>query len=242
MRRISTAVKIRGPHRRRWLFEKLVDLRSYSIWLEGLMEVEPLNGHSGANLSRWDIEVHGCPIGWVQEDLFDAKRLAYRFDGRDGDFDFFTGCWRIKPEEYGSLVVFEACWDVGVPIVEDLLGNSIEVQFRRAITRLMEGFRADAEGEPLRNTRHGQREVIGGRAGLAHRQGHALGQLIDISRGGACLDLGEPRLKSGERLILLPGDRRFPRKLEAEVVWHDRRGRLGLSFDDPVGGLLASEG
>lgn len=237
MRRVTTAVKVRGPHRREWLFDRLTDVASFRQRLGGLAEVELVRQLDRGSVSRWGIEVHGCPLGWVQEERIDRSAMTFSFDGREGDFDYLSGLWRIEPEDEGSLLSFEARWDLGVPIVEDLLGNSVEVQLRQAVLRLMEGIRQDVESTPIVEARGSLREVVDLRAGVAFDGGRGLGRIEDISQSGARLCLGVPLLPVGAPFVLLPGTPELPKRIPSRVAWIDADGHTGVQFDTPLATL-----
>lgn len=241
---ISTAVKVSGPHRRQALFERLQDLESFPRWMQGMVAVELLRRGGQRGVSRWAIEVHGCPVGWVQEDHFDAARSVWRFDGREGDFDFLSGSWSVRPEDGGSILQFESRWDMGVPIIDDLLGRSLEARMRDAAARLLEAVRADVQGQPVQNERHDARLAVRMRAGVRADGARGLGRITDISRHGARLYIGAPLLIPGERFVLIPGDASLPRRVEARVAWTDPDGVVGVRFVEPLGDVrpLASEG
>lgn len=237
MRQVSAAVEVLGPHRRQWLFDRLRELDVYNRQLEGLLAVEFLQRTGSRYLSRWALEVQGCPVGWIQEDHFDLDRFAYHFRGREGDFTHISGSWRVEPLSHGSagsMLRFDAEWDLGVPIVDDLLGNAIEVQMRRAVRHVLTAMKGDMEGNRPIEDRLRPRANIHSAVGLSYPGGQSLAQMRDISAGGARIDLGEPRLIQGEGLLIIPRDPRLPRVLPGQVVWADESGEVGLRFEHPL--------
>lgn len=234
MHELSASVRIGGSQRRRHVFERLRDLEAYPAWMNGLMKVQPLRRLGERGTSRWSIEVHGCPVGWVQEDHFDSRALTYRFDGREGDFEYLTGAFRVQESEDSTLIVYESRWDLGIPVIEDLLGRSVEGTMRRAVDSMLEAFRLEAEQIPLIDSRASERYDVRLRAGVRTATTRALGRITDISVSGARLHIGLPLLALGQQLELIPDDARLPRRVRARVAWTSPEGIVGLVFDEPL--------
>lgn len=71
--------------------------------------------------SQWRVPFRGREIRWTQRCEPAPDRRAVTFTQTLGDFRDLTGAWRISPTTGGCEVLFEATYDVGVPIYDRIL-------------------------------------------------------------------------------------------------------------------------
>jgi ribosome-associated toxin RatA of RatAB toxin-antitoxin module len=75
---------------------------------------------------EWRVPFRGREIRWTQRSQPAPDRRAIAFTQVAGDLRDLSGAWRISPAEGGCEVVFEATYDVGVPIYDRILDPLVE--------------------------------------------------------------------------------------------------------------------
>ena len=77
--------------------------------------------------SRWCVPFRGRAICWAVRNEPGSDRRAIAFTHAAGDdLRDITGAWRISSAPDGCEVVFEATFDVGVPIYDRILDPLVE--------------------------------------------------------------------------------------------------------------------
>jgi hypothetical protein len=71
--------------------------------------------------STWALRFRDGMIRWQQRDECDPRALAIRFEQTAGDFTRWRGSWRVNTVPGGCHVIFEASYDIGVPMFGQLL-------------------------------------------------------------------------------------------------------------------------
>jgi len=77
---------------------------------------------------------------WRERDTFAPDTLTLTFEQLSGDFQTFEGSWRCEPCEGGTLVVFTACFDLGIPTLAEILDPVAESTLRTNIARILAGL------------------------------------------------------------------------------------------------------
>ncbi|MER8187616.1 SRPBCC family protein [Kitasatospora sp. NPDC094015] len=95
--------------------------------------------------SSWELHFRSGLLRWTEADTFLPEQLEIRFEQTDGDFDSFTGTWRMSQDGDDVAVHFEADFDFGIPSLEGILDPIAERVIREtvawAVTGLFTGTR-----------------------------------------------------------------------------------------------------
>ncbi|WP_371497189.1 SRPBCC family protein [Kitasatospora sp. NBC_00374] len=101
--------------------------------------------------SSWELHFRSGLLRWTETDTFLPDELTVRFEQTDGDFDSFTGSWRLGQDGADVTVHFEADFDFGIPSLEGILDPIAERVIREtvawAVTGLFAGTRIVGDAE-----------------------------------------------------------------------------------------------
>ncbi|MFI6347308.1 type II toxin-antitoxin system RatA family toxin [Streptomyces sp. NPDC050560] len=94
--------------------------------------------HTGS--SSWELHFRSGLLRWTEEERFRPERLEIDFEQTDGDFDSFSGTWRLAQDRDDVLVHFEADFDFGIPSLEGILDPIADRVIRETIAWAVAGM------------------------------------------------------------------------------------------------------
>ncbi|MER7399039.1 SRPBCC family protein [Streptomyces sp. NPDC000151] len=126
-------------------YHRITDFRRYPELTDTVREVNvgpPLP--DGSVVSEWVVSFRGGLMRWQERDTFSPKTLTLTFEQTEGDFQTFEGSWRCAASDDGTLIVFTASFDLGIPTLAEILDPVAESTLRTNIARILAGL-VDAE-------------------------------------------------------------------------------------------------
>ncbi|MFF0162577.1 aromatase/cyclase [Streptomyces sp. NPDC005263] len=123
------------------VYRRITDFRRYPELTDTVREVRvdaPLS--DGSVVSDWTVTFRGGLMRWRERDVFSPTTLSLTFEQLSGDFQTFEGSWRCEPRDGGTLVVFTASFDLGIPTLADILDPVAESTLRTNIARILFGL------------------------------------------------------------------------------------------------------
>ncbi|QDQ09664.1 type II toxin-antitoxin system RatA family toxin [Streptomyces spectabilis] len=90
--------------------------------------------------SDWEVYFRNGILRWTESDRFDRQALTITFAQLDGDFESFTGTWRITASGNEARVGFRAEFDFGIPSLAGILDPVAERVMRETIARVVLGL------------------------------------------------------------------------------------------------------
>ncbi|MFJ6072062.1 aromatase/cyclase [Streptomyces sp. NPDC093065] len=127
------------------VYRRISDFGRYPQYSDVFHEVRvepPLP--DGSTLSDWTVEFRGGLMRWRERDTYSPETHSLAFEQLSGDFQTFEGGWRCEPQDGGTLVVFTAAFDLGIPSLAEILDPVAESTVTTNIARVLRGL-ADAE-------------------------------------------------------------------------------------------------
>ncbi|WP_405655849.1 type II toxin-antitoxin system RatA family toxin [Streptomyces sp. RK9] len=94
--------------------------------------------------SDWEVYFRNGILSWTEEDRLDRARLTIDFSQLDGDFESFTGSWRVSRADTGCRVDFDAEFDFGIPSLAGILDPVAVRVFKETIARIVSALFAGA--------------------------------------------------------------------------------------------------
>ncbi len=130
-------------------FGRLADYERYPEQTPSVRSVEIVH-RDGEQLSLWRVDFRGGVLCWTERDTVDAEQLRLDFEQVDGDLELFAGGWQVVPAvgpggRHGSLMVFVADLDLGIPSLAPLVDPIAASALRANMTAVLTGLFADAE-------------------------------------------------------------------------------------------------
>jgi ribosome-associated toxin RatA of RatAB toxin-antitoxin module len=122
------------------VYHRITDFRRYPELTDTVREVRVDTLPDGSVVSDWTVLFRGGLMRWRERDTFAPDTLTLNFEQLDGDFQTFEGSWRCEPRDGGTLVVFTAAFDLGIPTLAEILDPVAESTLRSNIARILEGL------------------------------------------------------------------------------------------------------
>lgn len=122
------------------VFERVGDFARYPELVPVVRAVTVHEVSSVEETSDWEVYFRNGILRWTEEDRFDHGARTITFAQLDGDFDSFTGVWKISADGRGSLVDFDAEFDFGIPSLAGILDPVAVRVFKETIARVVIGL------------------------------------------------------------------------------------------------------
>lgn len=100
--------------------------------------VEPLG--ENVSLTSWEVNFHSGILKWQERDTFDPERREIHFEQVVGDVDHFSGTWKITADGEGARVCFNSRFDLGLPMLADMLDPVAQTAIRENIESIITGL------------------------------------------------------------------------------------------------------
>ncbi|MFE0256500.1 MAG: cyclase [Streptomyces sp.] len=122
------------------VYHRITDFRRYPELTDTVREVRVDALPDGSVVSDWTVSFRGGLMRWRERDTFAPDTLSLTFEQLSGDFQTFEGSWRCEPRDGGTLVVFTASFDLGIPTLAEILDPVAESTLRTNIARILAGL------------------------------------------------------------------------------------------------------
>jgi ribosome-associated toxin RatA of RatAB toxin-antitoxin module len=124
------------------VFAAVRDFTAYPRYSEAVRSVEIINAEEGATVSDWTVRFRNGLLCWTERDEVDAARRTVEFTQLEGDFDSFSGAWRVdaRPDSAEIAVEFTAEFDLGMPSMAEMLDPIAEQALRDTIGSVLRGL------------------------------------------------------------------------------------------------------
>lgn len=123
------------------VFATLADFARYPEFTDAVRQVAVATAEDGSLHSRWEVNFRNGVLRWAERDVLDPRRRVITFDQLDGDFDVFTGEWRVEAAGDDVIVVFDAEFDLGMPslapIIDPIAERALVENLRRILVGLL---------------------------------------------------------------------------------------------------------
>lgn len=77
--------------------------------------------------------------------FFDRAALSINFEKFEGDIDKFIGNWSVRQEQNDSILTFEAEYDLGMSLLEDILDPIAGDILAHTIQEILKGLFSDVQ-------------------------------------------------------------------------------------------------
>lgn len=102
------------------------------------IEVETIAEHEV--LSHWEVNFHSGILKWQERDVFDRDNLHIHFRQTAGDIEHFSGSWQVSETDGGASIAFRSCFDLGLPMLADMLDPVARQAIRDNISAIIHGL------------------------------------------------------------------------------------------------------
>ena len=151
---VSEAV-LSGCFRKENAWNILRDYTRYPEFMENVDKVEIIERNGNVGMSRWFITVEDAPLAWIEKDLFDTPNYQIAFQSIEGDFDNINGRWSIIDNiDSGIAINFELQYNLGIPVIEEVLGHILQEKMKANLDTMMVGVTNELQRGVVEERRH----------------------------------------------------------------------------------------
>lgn len=132
-------------------YHRIRDFRSYPRLTETVLEVLVEPQPDGSEVSDWTVRFRGGLMRWRERDIFSPETLSIGFEQLSGDFQTFQGTWTCADDDNGgTLITFEASFDLGIPTLAEIIDPVAESTLRANVALILRSLvGAEPAGEPV---------------------------------------------------------------------------------------------
>ncbi|MFJ2257769.1 type II toxin-antitoxin system RatA family toxin [Streptomyces sp. NPDC087844] len=131
-------------------YRRIRDFRRYPTVTDTVHEVVVHPPHAdGTVVSEWTVGFRNGLMRWSERDSFTPQSLTIGFTQLSGDFETFDGTWQCGSDEDGTVVTFDADFDLGIPTLAELLDPVAESTLRANIERILRGLLGRVSPAPV---------------------------------------------------------------------------------------------
>jgi ribosome-associated toxin RatA of RatAB toxin-antitoxin module len=148
MNQISLQVDV-AEQRPAEVFAALRDFAAYPKLCRSVRSVQVKSQSANEAVSDWEVNFQAGILKWRERDLFNNERREIAFEQIAGDIDHFSGLWRVVPQSDGSRIHFDARFDLGIPMLSDMLDPVAKKAIEDNIHSIIHGLFLDTTERAL---------------------------------------------------------------------------------------------
>jgi ribosome-associated toxin RatA of RatAB toxin-antitoxin module len=115
------------------------DVEAYASFMENVRSVSVVSHEAGERVSSWSVLLKGSILEWTEREIVDDDAKRVTFEQLDGDLDEFSGYWQLEPKEDGVRVVLAVTFEIGIPLLAEMLNPVAARALRDNSLRMLEG-------------------------------------------------------------------------------------------------------
>jgi ribosome-associated toxin RatA of RatAB toxin-antitoxin module len=181
---VTTQAVLPGCVRKEKAWDIISDYTRYPAIMDNVDKVEIAERSGDEGISRWYITVEEAPLYWVEKDHFNSRDFEITFKSIEGDFDNINGRWRIRDNiDNGIAIDFEIQYNLGIPVIEEVLGHILKEKMKTNIDKMMAAVRKELCGGHIDERKYPRHAI--GRPRVCAYKGTILNLFVlNISEGG----------------------------------------------------------
>ncbi|MDQ2821165.1 MAG: SRPBCC family protein [Pseudomonadota bacterium] len=119
------------------IYATLCDFSTYAGVCSAVRSVTVESEGVHQAISTWEVNFQSGILRWQERDEFFPHKLEIRFAQIVGDIDEFSGTWRVSGAPGHVRINFDACFDLGIPMLADMLDPIAESAIRHNIQEII---------------------------------------------------------------------------------------------------------
>ncbi|UCM90115.1 type II toxin-antitoxin system RatA family toxin [Streptomyces marincola] len=142
MPRVEVDLPITVPPDAAWA--AVVDVESYPACMTSVETVtvvaRPDERH---RTTAWSVRLEGSVLRWTEDEVIDPGARRFDFHQVSGDLGAFAGHWGVRAlPDGGSLVSLHVDFDIGIPLLADMLNPVAADALRDNAAQMLDALRA----------------------------------------------------------------------------------------------------
>ena len=114
----------------RLAYDLIKHVEDYPAYMPSVKSIEIVTTDGHDMTTRWDTEIDGAPLNWIQHIQCDDTKKELVFTSTEGDFDVFQGRWFITESNGQIFLNLLIEYKLGIPIIEEVLGPILKVKVK----------------------------------------------------------------------------------------------------------------
>ncbi|WP_432046800.1 type II toxin-antitoxin system RatA family toxin [Streptomyces asiaticus] len=139
MRHVELDATVLGE-RAEYVFDHVIRWERYPELAPHVQSATVHSATADTGSSSWELHFRSGLLRWSEEEHFFRDTLEIRFTQTDGDFDSFTGTWRLRQDGDDVAVSFTAAFDFGIPSLEGILDPIAERVIKETVAWALTGL------------------------------------------------------------------------------------------------------
>lgn len=143
---VALDLEIHAPIERVW--EVVLDVEGYPAQMDSVRWVA-IEDETGPELRRvaWSVTLKGSILEWREDERIDHDARVVSFTQVSGDLELFEGRWTVEEREPGAVrVTFDVSFEIGIPLLADMLNPVAQRSLRDNITDMLQGIERQSVG------------------------------------------------------------------------------------------------
>jgi ribosome-associated toxin RatA of RatAB toxin-antitoxin module len=189
---ISSEKNLNFLSRKSVIWKHLTSFDDFNSFVAEIDEIKVNRGDEKEIITEWFITIRGVPFTWLEIDSLNINDDSLHFEAVSGDFDQWSGVWKIEQLETGYLkLVYSLNYHLGVPVIENIIDNVLQEKLQLFSDNMVEAHCKKLNGIVC-DERQNSRIKINKNITFVADEKALSGEILDISQGGMLL-----RLKKG---------------------------------------------
>lgn len=122
------------------VFAVISDFSNYVELCESVRNITINKVSDQVSFTSWEVNFHSGILKWQERDTFDAETREIHFEQLAGDVDHFSGTWQVLPDGKDSIITFKSRFDLGLPMLADMLDPVAKTAIRDNINSIITGL------------------------------------------------------------------------------------------------------
>ncbi|QOQ77179.1 SRPBCC family protein [Pseudomonas poae] len=122
------------------VFASISDFSNYVIQCKPVLKITVEKVSEYVSLTSWEVEFHSGILKWQERDTFNPQTREIHFEQFAGDVDHFSGTWQVLPDGKDSIITFKSRFDLGLPMLADMLDPVAKTAIRDNINSIITGL------------------------------------------------------------------------------------------------------
>ncbi|KJS63678.1 type II toxin-antitoxin system RatA family toxin [Streptomyces rubellomurinus] len=142
MPHVEVELPIAAPPELVWA--AVVDVESYQHCMESVDEVVVVERTDACHrTTAWSVRLEGSVLRWTEAEVIDPAARRFDFRQLTGDLGEFSGHWAVRQAaDGGSLVVLCADFDIGIPLLAEMLNPIAADALRENAEQMLTALRS----------------------------------------------------------------------------------------------------
>lgn len=114
------------------------EIERFPDFMENVTTVQMLSNDGKRKVAAWELVIDDAPLNWIEEAVYDKKRLRVDFRATEGVFERFDGFWQVHPKDNGCTVELQLEYEVGLPEIEHIIGPILKERLTANLELMLE--------------------------------------------------------------------------------------------------------